>query len=107
VAAHGDCLRILPSLEVVHDPMTTSGDITPETVRMRIVYRYVFWCYELHNDRKRPKLAYFLGMLANTILMVAQRPTFGVLLQCFYSYKYILMNQPKSYQACNEFIFQT
>ncbi|MAV80532.1 MAG: hypothetical protein CMD12_00905 [Flavobacteriales bacterium] len=105
VAAHGDCLRILPSLEVVHDPMTTSGVITPETIRMRIVYRYVFWRHELHNDDTRPKLAYFFGMLANTILMVTQRPTVGVLAQCFSSYKYILLNQPKSYQACNDFIF--
>ena len=105
VAAHGDCLKIIPSLEVVHDPMTTSGEITPEIVRMRIVYRYVFWRHELHNDDTRPKLAYFFGMLANTILMVTQRPTFGVLTQCLRSYTYILLNQPKSYQACNGFIF--
>ena len=106
VVAHGDCLKIIPSLGVVHDPMTTSGEITPETVRMRIVYRYVFWRHELHNDDTRPKLAYFFGMLANTILMVTQRPTFGVLGQCLRSYKFILSNQPKSYQECNDFIFK-
>jgi hypothetical protein len=106
VAAYGDCLKIIPSLEVVHDPMTTSGEISPETVRMRIVYRYVFWRHELHNGDTRPKLAYFFGMLANTILMVTQRPTFGVLLHCFHSYKYILLYQPKSYQVCNDFIFK-
>lgn len=106
VAAHGDCLRILPSLEVVHDPMTTSGKITTETIRMRIVYRYVFWRHELYNDGTRPKLAYFFGMFANTILMVIQSPRFSVLLQCLRSYKFILSNQPKSYQECNDFIFK-
>lgn len=106
VAAHGDCLKIIPSLGVVHDPMTTSGDITPETIRMRIVYRYVFWRHELHKDYSRPKLAYFFGMLANTILMVSQSPKFGVFLHCLCSYKYILLNKPKSYRACNDFIFK-
>lgn len=106
VVAHGDCLKIIPSLGVVHDPMTTSGEITPETVRMRILYRYVFWRHELHNDYSRPKVAYFFGMLANTILMISQSPKFSVFLQCLYSYKYILLNKPKSYRACNDFIFK-
>lgn len=106
VVAYGDCLRILPSLEVVHDPIVTSGAITPETVRMRIVYRYIFWRYELHKDGTRPKFAYFLGMLANTILMATQAPSVDVLTQCIRSYMYILLKKPQSYQACNEFIFQ-
>lgn len=106
VSAYGDCLKILPNLEVLHDPITTSGAITPETVRMRIVYRYVFWRYELCNNISRHQFSYCLGMFANTILMLMQRPTLNVLYECISSYYYIMKTPPSSYQECNIFIFR-
>jgi glycosyltransferase involved in cell wall biosynthesis len=105
IAAYGDCLKILPSLKVLHDPMTTSGAITSETIRMRVLYRFVFWKYELSSDFKASKISYILGMIANTLLMFSQKPSINTIYECFYSYYFIIVSSPNTYQACNKFIF--
>ena len=101
---YGDCLKLLPRLKVHHDPLKSSGEISSETIKMRILYRFVFWKYELNTQRKNT-FSFLLGMIANTLLMINQRPSFNTIFQCFYAYYLILITPPKSYKACNDFIF--
>lgn len=105
ITQYGNCLKIIPSLEVIHDPIETSGTITKETIRMRILYRYVFWRYELFKDSRPPRIKFFLGMLANTLLMLGQKPSISTMQNCLISYGFIFFNSPTSYADCNKFIF--
>ena len=105
VTAYGNCLSVIPSLAVIHDPITTSGALTSATIRMRIIYRYVFWRNELSNNSYISKISFLMGMIANTILMINQRPRLGTIYECFRSYYFITRYQPGTYKIGNKFIF--
>ena len=106
VSVYGNCLKILPSLKVLHAPASTSGEISPETIRMRILYRFVFWKYELNFKSIQSNFLFFLGMVANFILMFNQKPSLQTIHECLKSYFYVFLYSPKSYGACKSFIFK-
>jgi glycosyltransferase involved in cell wall biosynthesis len=103
--AYGICMRILPSLGVVHDPIASSGGISTATVRMRILYRHLFWKENLSTSGYFPATKFNLGMVANLLLMLKQKREIWVIRECFLSLLFIMGNKNTNLQAANEFIF--
>jgi GT2 family glycosyltransferase len=101
----GDCIRLIPTLEVLHDPPGSSGAISPATLRMRILYRYMLW-----RDHVRPRyplshLSFMLGMFANLLLMLKQEKRTWVIPECGRSLLYILKNIDMNWDQANAHVF--
>ena len=103
--AFGRCMKVLPELKVIHDPPSSSGEISPETIRMRVLYRYIFWRDECKNQSLSSKLHYFSGVIANIILLIKQKPYFWVLLECLSANLYCLKFPKMRWDEANEFVF--
>ncbi len=104
-AAFGDCMRVLPSLQVIHDPLTSSGIINKFTLRMRILYRFILWRkHILPNNTKLVIMNFILGMIANLLLMVKQEKRFWVISESFYTMFFIIRYPHMSWKEANEFI---
>lgn len=101
----GLSLKILPKLAVIHDPDLSSGELSAETIRMRFVYRYVFWKVEVVNRSFLGKINFARGMLATTLLVLKEERSVKTLVECVLSIYFILFRQPQNYTDCNEFIF--
>lgn len=101
----GDCLRILPSLEVVHAPVSSSGKISRATLRMRILYRWILWRDHLVGVCQRSSSAFFWGMVANLLLMLKQERKFWVFVESLKTYCHIIKTPQMDWKKANEFIF--
>ena len=103
--AYGKCMHLLPDLGVIHAPNNSSGRITATTLRMRILYRYIFWRECLKDGSIKSNARFYLGMLANLLLMLKQEKNFWVVAESIKTYSF-LRNHPKiNWELANEFIF--
>jgi GT2 family glycosyltransferase len=103
-AAFGNCMRLLPQLQVLHDPPTSGGRISKITLRMRILYRYILW--REHAPRRGLRLAQFsLSMLGNILLMIKQEPKFWVVPDSLRTLGYIIIKPHMNWDEANGFIF--
>ncbi len=101
-AAYGDCLRLLPAMEVIHAPMASSGRLSPITLRMRILYRYIFWRERLRGQRP---VGFWLGMLANLLLMLRLECKFWVVPECLRAYLFCVREPQMDWEKANGFVF--
>lgn len=104
-SAYGICLRVLPSLTVVHDPIISSGCLTKATLRMRILYRYIFWRDYVSDIRRKSKFFFVIGLFANLLLMLKQEKRLWVISQSAYTYHFLYRNKKMNWDSANEFIF--
>ncbi|MBW7567703.1 glycosyltransferase family 2 protein [Chromobacterium subtsugae] len=102
---YGMCLRILPTLAVRHAPPASFGSINKSTLRMRILYRYIFWRDFLDGVCTPSLPAFLVGMVANLLLMLKQERALWVAHECFQSLIFIYRNPKISWQHANDFIF--
>jgi GT2 family glycosyltransferase len=102
----GDCMRILPSLKVIHDPPCSGGRITLITLKMRILYRYILWRDHLYNHSIHAVLMFLLGMIANLLLMLKQEKKFWVISATFSSLYKIVRHPKMNLEFANEIIFE-
>ncbi|WP_076097958.1 glycosyltransferase family 2 protein [Chromobacterium subtsugae] len=102
---YGMCLRILPKLAVRHAPPASFGSINKSTLRMRILYRYIFWRDFLDGVCAPSLPAFLIGMIANLLLMLKQERALWVARECFQSLIFIYRNPKISWQHANDFIF--
>ncbi|MFA6279875.1 MAG: glycosyltransferase [Bdellovibrionales bacterium] len=100
----GLCLRVLPSLRVIHDPPSSGGRISPATLRMRVLYRYILWREHVAKNLKS-RFMFALGMLANLLLMIKQEKRFWVVPESLKATLFIIKNPNLSWEEANEFIF--
>lgn len=105
ISAYGDCVRLLPGLEVVHAPIASSGSMSRVTLRMRILYRYIFWRDRLRDGSLLSRLRFDMGMLANLLLMLKQEKKTWVISECLKSYFFTLIHKNMTWEKANEFIF--
>jgi GT2 family glycosyltransferase len=105
--AYGLCMRLLPELSVIHDAGNSTGRISVVTLRMRILYRYIFWREALNDGSATRAVRFWLGMLANLLLMYKQERKLWVLKECLSIYMRIYRQAPISWDEANELIFST
>lgn len=102
---YGCCMQVLPELEVVHAPPSSGGRISPATIRMRILYRYIFWRDHLADGSLVRVYRFWLGMLANLLLMLKQERQGWVIGECLRTHFFSLRNRDMTWEAANEFVF--
>jgi len=105
--AYGLCMRLLPELSVIHDAGNSAGRISVVTLRMRILYRFIFWRETLDDGSTTRAVRFWLGMLANLLLMYKQERRLWVLKECLSVYIGIYRQAPISWDHANELIFST
>lgn len=103
--AYGDCMRLLPSLRVIHAPPSTSGSMSKTTLRMRILYRYILWRDYVAGSSAGSLPRFLLGMIANLLLMLKQEPKFWVIKETLRTHLFNLRHSDMSWETANEFIF--
>ncbi len=103
--AYGRCMALLPDLKVIHDPQDSAGRITPATIRMRVLYRFIFWRETFDDGSMVRSSRFWLGMVANLLLMCKQTKRLWVIRECFLSFRAIQKNPGLSFEAANGFIF--
>ena len=103
--AYGDCIRLLPSLTVTHAPTQSSGEISPMSIRMRILYRYILWHKYLDDGSKMRLIHFITGMFAKFILILKQKPRLWVLGEQLYTFKFLMKNRELTIKDANDFIF--
>jgi glycosyltransferase involved in cell wall biosynthesis len=104
---YGICMRIHPNLIVKHNQLNLSaGDISTETLRMRILYRYIIWRDYLSCKGENYKLDFFLGMLGNIIITYMQNPRIYVLKENINTLIYVINNKYLRWTDANEYIFK-
>lgn len=102
--AYGDCLRVLPSLEVIHAPPSSGGRISKSTLRMRILYRYILWRDHLSGLCPRSLSHFMLGMFANLLLMLKQERALWVVAESMKTYAFMINAPRVNWRQANEFI---
>ena len=105
IKAFGDCVRILPRLAVIHAPLDSSGNLSKITVRMRILYRYIFWRDQLSSGKISDRLRFDLGMLANVLLMFKMERHPWIILECLKTCFFYSRNKQMNWIRANEYIF--
>lgn len=105
--AYGSCMRLLPELGVIHDAGTSAGRISLVTLRMRILYRFIFWREALDDSSTFRTIRFWLGMLANLLLMYKQERRLWVLKECLNVCIGIYRQPLISWEKANELIFST
>ena len=103
--SYGDCIRVLPQLKVIHAPPSSGGRISPATVRMRILHRYIFWRDHLADGSLGLTCRFWLGMVANLLLMYKQERKAWVVGECLRTHLFNLHHKDMTWETANEFIF--
>ena len=103
--AYGPCMRVLPELRVIHDSSISAGNVSTATLRMRILYRYIFWRDNLSNGNPIRTAGFWLGMFANLLLILKQEPRYWVISEHVKTYKFNLQHRGMSLETANEYIF--
>jgi GT2 family glycosyltransferase len=105
--AYGSCMRLLPELSVIHDADNSAGRISVVTLRMRILYRFIFWRETFDDGSISRAVRFWLGMLANVLLMYKQESRLWVIKECLSLYIKIYRRASISWDNANELIFST
>jgi glucosyl-dolichyl phosphate glucuronosyltransferase len=100
----GECLYILPSLSIIHAPTESAGRMSKATLRMRILYRWIFWRDCVPNFFKPSLCAFSLGLVANLLLMFKQEQRLWVVWDNFKTWVFIVRNPRMNWEIANEFI---
>jgi len=105
--AYGVCMRLLPELSVIHDAGSSAGRISAVTLRMRIIYRFIFWREVIDDGSTTRAVRFWLGMFANLLLMYKQERRYWILKESIGAYIKIYQQASISWENANEFIFST
>lgn len=101
----GDCMRILPSLKVIHAPPDSGGRINKFTLKMRIIYRFILWRDHMAGKYHNALTRFIFGMIANLLLMIKQEKKFWVIPETIRTMFFIVRYPGMSWEVANEFIF--
>jgi glycosyltransferase involved in cell wall biosynthesis len=102
-------LYYLPQLVVKHNHATENKMLNEEVIRMKIIYRYIFWRQEVYNGKPLRFLAYVwsqIGLIGLDLLLYPSIKTFKAQIK---SYLYIIHNHREIIAGeidYNSFIFK-
>ena len=94
----------MPYNRVIHKGEISSGQITRETILMRILYRYVFFYHEITNKNFLFHVQFLTGQLGGILLILKQSDFFLGVRSILEAYKTILFKKIKTYDEANQFI---
>lgn len=103
-------LRYLPQLSVGHGMATENKMLNADALRMRIVYRFVFWHSEVYAGKTLHLLAYLWSQIGLAGLEIMQRPMLRTLVVLLQSYVYLLTNHRSIVEGqldYNQFVFRS
>lgn len=103
-----DSLRYLPNLEVIHNEGKENKMILKEVIKMKIIYRYIFWKKEVTNGCLLYTLAYLWSQLGLVGLDLIQTKSFLVFKTQIKTYFYLFKNRERIINEqidYNQFIF--
>jgi glycosyltransferase involved in cell wall biosynthesis len=101
-------LKYLPNLEVVHNEGKEDKMVPLEVIRMKIIYRYIFWKQEVSKDRTFNTFAFLWSQVGLSVLELMHRPRVDTLktqCECYaflYSNRKQITNESSDY---NSFVF--
>ncbi|QUM79385.1 glycosyltransferase [Moritella sp. 5] len=101
---YGITLRILPNLNVIHAPEETSGDYNIQTLRMRVLYRHLYFRNIL---QKRNIFKYCFSMLGNILLLGKSSISIDNFIEIAKVYSFLIVNWKKmDWDKVNEYIIK-
>ena len=101
----GNCMNLLPALKVIHNPpINSASNINRMTLRMRVLYRYIFWRDNLADGSFLRLIRFWFGMLANLFLMLKQERRCWVIRENLMACVFICRHVDINWRKANEFI---
>ena len=103
-------LRYLPQLSIAHGKGTENKMLNADALRMRVVYRYVFWYAEVYAGKTLHLLAYLWSQVGLSGLELMQRPTLQTLTVLLQSHSYLIKNHKAIAEGrldYNQFVFRS
>lgn len=103
-------LRYLPQLSVAHGMATENKMLNADALRMRIVYRYVFWRSEVYDGKIARLFAYLWSQVGLSGLELMHHPITETLSVLIHSYGYLLRNHKAIAEDrldYNQFVFNS
>lgn len=88
-------LRYHPKLKVFHNQGSSNKMVNVEALRMRILYRYIFWRREVYQGQFFNFLAYLWSQIGLSGLEMTQQPSLTTAYTLIKSYKYLYFNHKK------------
>lgn len=89
---HPNSLRYLPNLQIQHHEEQENKMLSEHVLKMKIVYRYIFWKREVWQGKWWRTLAYLWSQIGLSLLDISQYPCFRTLRILARAYWYILKN---------------
>jgi glycosyltransferase involved in cell wall biosynthesis len=102
-------LKYLPNLEVVHNEGKEDKMVPLEVIRMKIIYRYIFWKQEVYGKNPISTFAYLWSQIGLAGLELMQHRSIIALKTIFQSHFYVLINKKAIIAGtvdCNKYIFR-
>lgn len=102
-------LRFLPGLEVGHSFATSNKMLNAEALRMKVIYRYIFWRREVSTGSVLQTLMYLWSQIGLSGLELMQYPAKDTMHTLIDSYWYLLRNHTAIFAEAvdyNQFIFR-
>lgn len=101
---YGITLRILSDLMVIHDPQATSGEYNKQTLRMRVLYRHIFYRDILE---KKNLFKYSLSCAGNILLLLKSDFSIRNLTEITKVYIFLISNWNSiNWGVANEYILK-
>jgi GT2 family glycosyltransferase len=102
----GSKFRLLNDLKVYHSGGVSSGSVGPVSIKMRVIYRYIFWREMNKHPSKIDTLSFNWSMFGNLLLMLKQRPSIDTISQVLLSHRFIAKNKNINWSDSNVFIIK-
>lgn len=98
-------MMILPQLKVIHAPTSSAGSISPVTLRMRLLHRYMYWYKYLYPKNKGSIIPFIIGMIANFILIYKQERASWVINEHLKAWAFMFSAKNPNWEKINAYIF--
>lgn len=93
VKRHPNSLRYLPDLRIRHHAGQGNKMSDAQVLKMKIVYRYIFWKQEVWRGKWWRRCAWLWSQVGLSLLDISQYPSFHTLLILARAYWYLLKNR--------------
>ena len=91
--AYPHSLRYLPALEYSHHCSEDIRLSNPSMIRMKIIYRYVFWYSCVYQGKLLHAFAYCWSQVGLMIFHLTEEPSWGTLRDLGQTYRYLFKNR--------------
>lgn len=86
-------LKYLPGLAIKHNEGTSNKMLNEQVLRMKIIYRYIFWRKEVYRKGTLDVVAYIWSQAGQAGLDLLKHPSWRTFLVLLASYRYLLLNK--------------